>query len=252
MPDFVRNEARRRWASASSRRSRRSLEWALFYCVDSRSATVAVEVLRQTAAADWSGHSPSRRASRTQVPPYGFRSSRRVVWVTSSAARRKGDRHRDRDDAGSARPRTSTPATSGCIPELPPPGARDKGDQDRRSHGEASSTVTGESRFDPSLRECVSLLLPDVRFGDSPTPPQTRSSLDESRLEARTALLGSLGYKLVNQIGNSARNALLDAEQQWQSYVDGDDAMPMINSLNASLQSVVRGLLAGAKNPRAR
>lgn len=228
-----------------------SLEWALFYCVDSRSATVAVEVLRQTAAADWSGTlTIAAEQAGLQVPPYGFR---------SVPAGRLGDFLSGKAEMGTVTAIAMTQAAldpehplrllAGVFPNFLLRVQEIKEIRDRRSHGEASSTVTGESRFDPFLRECVSLLLPDVRFGDSPTPPQTRSSLDESRLEARTALLGSLGYKLVNQIGNSARNALLDAEQQWQSYVDGDDAMPMINSLNASLQSVVRGLLAGAKNP---
>lgn len=225
-----------------------SLEWALFYCVDGRSAQVAVEVLRQTPAADWPG-TLAITAEKVGLasPKYGFRAvplgrlkdflegKAEMATVSAIALLQAAN-----DVTHPLR------SVAEVHPDFLLQVQEIKEIRDARSHGDAAAAATGESRFDPFLRGCVSLLLPKVRFSDSPKP-RSVSSLDDSRLEARTALIGALGYKFVNQLGTSARDALLDAEQHWQSHVDDDDALPMINSLNASLQALVRVQLASTR-----
>ncbi len=238
----------RRLGVRSTEKIYASLEWALFYCVDGRSASVAVEVLRQTPAADWPGTLATAAEEMGLVAPkYGFRAvplgrlkdflEGKAEMATVSAIvlmQAANDPEHPLRTVAEVHPDFFLQVQE--IKEI----------RDARSHGDAAAAATGESRFDPFLRESVSLLLPKVRFSDS-QEPRSVSSFDDSLLEARTALIGALGYKLVNQLGTSARDALLEAEQHWQSYVDDDDALPMINSLNASLQAVVRGQLAGAR-----
>ena len=238
----------RRLGVRSTEKIYASLEWALFYCVDGRSAPVAVEVLRQTPVADWPG---TLAIAAEQVgltaPKFGFRAVRlgrlndflegKAEMATVSAIaliQAANDREHPLRTVAEVHPDFLLQVRE--IKEI----------RDARTHGNAPAAAIGESRFDPLLRECVSLLLPKVRFNNSPTR-LSASSLDDSRLEARTALIGALGYRLVNQLGTSARDALLEAEQYWQSHVEDDDALPLVNSLNASLQAVVRALLSGAR-----
>lgn len=241
----------RRLGVRSTEKIYASLEWALFYCADERSATIAVEVLEQTPAADWSGRlTIAAEKVGLDVPRYGFRAVPRgrltdflqgkaemaaVTAIALMQAANHGE-HPLRTVA------EKYPDFLNQVQEI-------KEIRDGRSHGEAAPATTCESRFDPFLRECVSLLLPEVRFSDSPPASRKASSLDESRLEARTSLIGVLGYKLLNHLVTAARDALLEAEQHWLSHVDDDDALPMIASFNASLQASARQLLSGARNP---
>lgn len=227
-----------------------ALEWALFYCADLRNGKVATEVLRATPAADWSA--VLTLAAKTVgliTPQHGFRAvlpgrlddfldgkaemSTLVPVVLVQAA--NDPQHPLRLVA------TKVPNLLLQIDEI-------KTIRDGRAHGEGV-VANAESRFDPMLRECVPLLLPDVRFSDTPAARRSGSSLDESLLEARTALLGALGYKLINALGVSASDHLLDAEQHWLPHQDGDDALPLVTALTASLQAVMRELLAGATSP---
>lgn len=241
----------RRLGVRSTEKIYASLEWALFYCADARSATVAVEVLKQTPAADWSD-TLTIAAERIglDVPKYGFRavpSGRLKDFLEGKAEMAAVTAIALMQAANDTEHPLRTVAET--YPDFLLQVQEIKEVRDGRSHGEAAPATTGESRFDPLLRVCVSLLLPDVRFGDSPPVPRGASSLDESRLEARTALIGALGYKLLNHLGAAARDALLEAEQHWLSHVDGDDALPMIDSFNASLQASARQLLSGARTP---
>lgn len=241
----------RRLAVRSTEKIYASLEWALFYCADARSATVAVEILKQTPAADWSS-SLTIAAERIElvVPRHGFRAvppGRMADFLDGKAEMATVIAIALTQAAID----TEHPlrAVAERYPDFLLQIYEIKEIRDGRSHGEAVAATTGESRFDPLLRDCVSLLLPEVHFGDSPPVQRAASSLDELRLEARTALIGALGYKAINHLGTAARDALLDAEQHWLSHVDDEDALPMISSFNASLQAVVRELLSGARSP---
>ncbi|MFN4002079.1 hypothetical protein [Microcella sp.] len=228
-----------------------SLEWALFYCTDARSAKIAVEVLRQTAAADWSSTlSMAAEKIGLATPKYGFRAipsgrltdfldGKAEMATTSAIALTQAALDVEHPLRAVAERFPGLLLTIQEIKEI----------RDSSAHGDAAATAVGESRFDPFLRECVSLLLPDVRFDSSSIAPRSKSSLDEERFEARTALLGALGYRLLNQLNMAAQNALLDAEHHWRFHEDDEDAMPMISALNASLQAVSRELLVTAANP---
>lgn len=227
-----------------------ALEWALFYCADLRNGKVATEVLRATPAADWAavltlaagtvGLSIPQHAFRA-VPPGRLddfldgKAEMSTLVAVSLIQAANDPQHPLRLVA------TKVPNLLLQIEEI-------KTIRDGRAHGEGV-VANAESRFDPMLRECVMLLLPDVKFSDTPAGRRSGSSLDESLLEARTALLGSLGYKLLNALGVSASDHLLDAEQHWLSHQDGDDALPLVTALTASLQAVMRELLAGATSP---
>lgn len=238
----------RRLGVRSTEKIYASLEWALFYCADGRSATVAVEVLRQTPAADLPGMlAIAAEKVGLAAPKHGFRAvalgrlkdflegKAEITTVSAIAVMQAAND-----------PEHPLRTVAEVHPDFLLQVQEIKEIRDARSHGDAAAAATGESRFDPFLRECVTLLLPKVRFSDSSTP-RSASSFDDSLLEARTALIGALGYKLVNQLDNSARDALLEAEQHRQTHVDDDDALPMINCLNASLQAVLRVKLAGAR-----
>lgn len=224
-----------------------ALEWALFYCADLRYGKVATEVLRATPAADWAAVlTLVAETVGLSTPQHGFRTvppgrlddfldgkaemSTLVAVLLVQAA----------ND-----PQHPLRLVAKKVPDFLLQIDEIKTIRDGRAHGEGV-VANAESRFDPMLRECVTLLLPDVRFSDTPAARRSGSSLDESLLEARTALLGVLGYKLINALGVSASDHLLDAEQHWLSHQDGDDALPLVTALTASLQAVMRELLAGA------
>lgn len=227
-----------------------ALEWALFYCADLRNGKVATEVLRATPAADWAAVlTLAAETVGLSTPQHGFRAipagrlddfldgkaemSTLVAVLLIQAA---------------SDPQHPLRLVAKKVPNFLLQVDEIKTIRDGRAHGEGM-VANAESRFDPMLRECVSLLLPDVSFSDTPAARRSGSSLDESLLEARTALLGALGYKLINALGVSASDHLLDAEQHWLSHQDGDDALPLVTALTASLQAVMRELLAGAVSP---
>ena len=228
-----------------------SLEWALFYCADARSAKIAVEVLRQTPAADWFGTlSLAAEKIGLTVPRYGFRmvpagrltdfmDGKAEMATTSAIALTQAALDVEHPLRALAERFPDLLLTIQEIKEI----------RDSNAHGDAAGTAVGESRFDPFLRECVSLLLPDVRFDSSSIAPRSKASLDEARFEARTALIGALGYRLLNQLNTAAQNALLDAEQHWQLHDNDEDAMQIVSALNAALQAVSRELLFTAATP---
>lgn len=228
-----------------------AMEWALFYTADARNAHVAVEVLRQTPAADWSGTlTAAAEKVGLDVPKYGFRAvpAGRLKDFLEGKAEMATVTAINLMQAAIDTEHPLRGVAARC-PDFLLQVQEIKEIRDGHAHGDAGRSATGESRFEPFLKECVSILIPEVRFSDSPPAARSTSSLDESLLEARTALIGAIGYKALNQLSNAARDALLDAEQHWFSHTDDDDALPLITSLNAALQAVTRGLLAGAMAP---
>lgn len=225
-----------------------SLEWALFYCADTRDPTIAIEVLRHTRAEAWSERlGAAAQRVGLDVPPTGFRvipqgrladmldgkaEMNTVLAATLVQAERDGAHPLRRLAA-------RHPDFLLRVQEI-------REIRDKREHGAAPSEANeGESRFDPMLRDWVTALIPGVQFDHSAATEARPDTADDRRLDARTSVIGRLGYAVMNRLPGSARDALVDAEAAWIAHQDGDDALPLVGRLYAALQSVTADRLNG-------
>lgn len=225
-----------------------SLEWALFYCVDARDAATAIEVLRLTRPDGWSERL-SRAAEQVglKVPAYGFRAipqgrladmlAGKAEMSTVLAATLVQAEH---DEAHPLRKLAQRhPDLLLQIQEI-------REIRDQQEHGGATARQDGESRFDPLMCEWVTALIPGIRFdGPAAIAAGHQGTAEDRRLDARTAVIGQLGYALMYRLPASARDALVDAEQAWIAHQDDDDALPLVGRLYAALQAVTKDRLSG-------
>ena len=224
-----------------------SLEWALFYCADTRNAANAIEVLRHTRPDEWSEHL-SRAAEQIglKVPAYGFRAiphgrladmlAGKAEMSTVLAATLVQAEH---DEAHPLRKLAERhPGFLLRIQEI-------RESRDEQEHGGATVRQDGESRFDALMCEWVTALIPGIRFDGPALGAGHQATAEDRRLDARTAVIGQLGYALMNRLPGSARDALVDAEQAWIAHHDSDDALPLVGRLYAALQAVTKDRLSG-------
>lgn len=227
-----------------------SLEWALFYCADARDTPTAIEVLRTTRADAWKQRLADAAAQiGLDVPPAGFRAipegrlmdllnGKAEMSTVLAAALIQAERDAQHPLREVSARQPDFLAQIESIKSL----------RDARAHGEVSSTSDGESRFDPLLRDCVSVLIPGIQFGASTEDTARSDTAQDQQLDARTSLIGELGYSLMNRLPGSARDALVEAEQEWRVHRDGDDAIVLVGRLYAAMQAVTRDVLSGRQS----
>jgi hypothetical protein len=233
-----------------------SLEWALYYACEAHDPGLAIRVLKQRSDSDFSAWLSSIAAGLGfEVPRHGFRpvppgkfgdylSRKAEMEPVLAIALVQAD----------ADPAHPLRALGGARPDFLARIRTLKRNRDERAHG---THVRGEGgtelESDPFMREVVSALLPTVQFGSAPTYSDAAhsaalradaASRADRLLDARNALQGTLGLPCFNKLGPNAEWALLSAEQAWQGFGDGDDALALVTDLAAALEAVLRNFLA--------
>lgn len=115
-----------------------------------------------------------------------------------------------------------------------------KKERDLRSHGKGRGSQEGQNgRNESFMKEFVAALVPDVSFTvEGPQSQRKVDALSDARFEARSELLSIFGYANFNRwISPLAQDRLVDAECFWESFSDGDNALPFVGDLYAALQS---------------
>lgn len=135
--------------------------------------------------------------------------------------------------------------------------------RDTKRHGKSRwSEIYGEADH-VFMREVVNMLLPSIRFSDSPPESPNDDASADIRLNARLALQDVFGVSAFDRMDSILRENLLQAEIFRQSHADsfaqgdkdnakqGDkndfDALQCINYLYAAAECAFRPLLAGER-----
>lgn len=228
-----------------------AIEWALFYSCDTRDARLAIRRLRQTSAADFSSlMAGAARRIGLDDPPHCYRPLAGGKLDDFQAGKAEMDTVLAiallQADSDGTHPLNEIASSH---PDFVIRLREIRSIRADHAHGQRGNGSSGESRFEPYVRETVNILVPEIRFSDSRSAASGADSQADHRLDARTSLLGQLGYKLVNDLGGSARDSLLDAEELWVAHQDGDDALPLISKFYACLQAVFRDKLIGSAVP---
>jgi hypothetical protein len=99
------------------------------------------------------------------------------------------------------------------------------------------------------MREIVTVLLPAIRFSDSPVAEADKDAVADALLDARTSIQNEFGFGLFNRLGTNLQDRLIHAERFWLSCEDGDDALAFACDVYAALQSAFRRSLYGVLPP---
>lgn len=114
-----------------------------------------------------------------------------------------------------------------------------KTERDMKSHGKgrgAQGVQSGKNEL--FMKELVSALLPDIRFSAEDAVKASKAdALLDARFIARSSLLELFGYSAFNTLLPLTQERLIDAEDFWTSFEEGEDALPFVGDLYASLQS---------------
>jgi hypothetical protein len=229
-----------------------ALEWALFYSCVRRPYDTAVNQLRLT---NQSEHPNLLAAAAREVglnpPEYGFR----PVWggkldgfvngkaemgtVLSIALLMGGS-----DDSHPLR-RVAARYDDFIIRILDI-----KQKRDAQAHGQGKvQRAERELPEEAFMREIVTVLLPAIRFSDSPVAEADKDAVADALLDARTSIQNEFGFGLFNRLGTNLQDRLIHAERFWLSCEDGDDALVFACEVYAALQSAFRRSLSGVLPP---
>lgn len=112
-----------------------------------------------------------------------------------------------------------------------------KRDEKRHGKGKAqkSEIQLPEEIF---MREIVTLLLPTIRFSDTPVIQADKDADEDTMFDARNSIQKEFEFKLFNRLGRNLQHRLICAERYWLNCKDGDDALVFACDLYAALQSV--------------
>ncbi|GAB4137645.1 MAG: hypothetical protein Kow0040_24460 [Thermogutta sp.] len=122
--------------------------------------------------------------------------------------------------------------------------------RDEKEHGTGRADVPEtELPDDRLMRECIQLLLPDIRFADRPVPGPNKDTRGDLLLDARAGIQSEFGFKLFNRLGPNLQERLVHAETFWLTCRDGDDALVLVCDLYAAVQSSLENKILGALPP---
>ncbi len=111
--------------------------------------------------------------------------------------------------------------------------------RDEQGHGKGNAQKNEiELPDDSFMREIVSILLPSIRFSDTPNVKIDQDAAADLLLDARTSIQGEFGFGLFNRLGSDLQNRLIYAERFWLSCKDGDDALTFAWDLYAATQAI--------------
>lgn len=229
-----------------------ALEWALFYACARRSYAPAVNQLRLT---NQSEHPDLLAAAAKEIgldpPEYGFR----PVWAGKLDGFVNGQAElgtvlsvsllmAGKDDTHPLR-RIATRYNDFIIRILDI-----KRKRDAQGHGQGKlKKAENELSEEAFMREIVTMLLPSIRFSDSPVAEADKDAVADAVFEARTSIQNEFGFGLFNRLGTNLQDRLVHAERFWLSCKDGDDALAFACDLYAALQSALRRSLSGVLPP---
>lgn len=229
-----------------------ALEWALFYACALRPYDSAVNQLRLT---DQSEHPDLLAAAARKVglntPEHGFR----PVWNGRLDGFADG-----RAEMGTVLSVAILMAASDESHPLRRVAARYddfiirirdiKQKRDAQGHGHGKvQRLESELPEEAFMRDIVTLLLPTIRFSDSPPAEEAKDAVADAMLDARTSIQNEFGFGLFNRLGTNLQDRLIHAERFWLSCKDGDDALAFVCDLYAALQSAFRRSLSGVLPP---
>ena len=119
--------------------------------------------------------------------------------------------------------------------------------RDKEAHDAINTTsLDFELSDDKFMREIIHLLLPNVKFSDTPNiAPMNKDMRADILFDARTSIQNEFGFKVFNQFGVNLQNKLIYAESFWLCCKDGDDALIFVSDIYAIMQSVFEHWLTG-------
>jgi len=117
-----------------------------------------------------------------------------------------------------------------------------RGDR-RHGRGKAKEN-TAELPEDAFMREIVTMLLPDIRFSDTPGVEADKDFTADIIFDSLTNIHNEFGFN----IGTNLQEWLIEAEQSWLLWKDGDNALCFVNDLYAALQAMFRKILTGTRD----
>ena len=229
-----------------------ALEWALFYACARRPYDTAVNQLRLT---NQSAHPDLLAAAAGKIglnpPKYGFR----PVW-----GGKLDDFLSGKAEMGTVLSVALFMAGSDDSHPLHRVAARYndfiirildiKQKRDAQGHGQGKlQRAEIELPEEAFMREIVTVLLPTIRFSDSPVAEVDKDDVADALLDARTSIQNEFGFGLFNQLGTNLQDRLIHAERFWLSCKEGDDALAFACDLYAALQSAFRRFLSGELPP---
>lgn len=123
--------------------------------------------------------------------------------------------------------------------------------RDKEKHGATNKTLSDfELSDDKFMREIIHLLLPNVKFSDTPNIASMNKDVRADILfDARAIIQNEFGFKVFNQFGVNLQNNLIHAESFWICCKDGDDALIFVSDIYAIMQSVFEHWFAGKLSP---
>ncbi len=121
-----------------------------------------------------------------------------------------------------------------------------KRQRDEKGHGKGGADSPDvELPAETFMREMVHMLVPDIRFADTPAAGPDTAARADSLLDARASIQGEFGFKAFNRLGANLQDRLIHVERFWLGSKDGDDALVFIFDLCAAIQAKFRQILLG-------
>jgi hypothetical protein len=229
-----------------------ALEWALFYACTQRPYDTAVKQLRFT---NQSEHPDLLKEAAEKAglnpPQSGFR----AVWGGKLDDFLSGN-----SDMGTVLSIVLLTAESDASHPLHRIAAQHqdfiirvfdiKNIRDEKGHGKGKGQEIGyELSEEAFMREIVTVLLPAIRFSDTPVAQLDKDVVTDLLLAARTSIQAEFGFKLFNRLGTDLQDSLIHTERFWLSCKDGDNAQSFAFDLYAALQKKFRQKLSGVLPP---